>query len=330
MNLQSINTYVKKARKEISALNKRIGRNSYPSSLYSYLDFGWCLLRYGCTINQYANGGFYRLRSFERKQVLTYRGLLEFIEKCNETSHIYKLENKIEFNKFFSKFVNRGWLWSKEMTLPQLKELYAKSGNLIIKPIDECEGHGIELLSDQDSEIEGKGLEAIYNELKTRNVIIEERLYNHDKMVFNNNSINTIRINSLMDKLGNVHLFKPVLRAGVGDAYVDNYNAGGCEYAIDLNSGVIISKSYHGYRFNDVTHPGCDIIMPGTRIPYWNELIMMVKEACMMIPECRFIGWDIAITKSGPQLIEGNHNPGNIGIEYFGEIGWYKKLKPYI
>ena len=97
MNLQSINTYVKKARKEISALNKRIGRNSYPSSLYSYLDFGWCLLRYGCTINQYANGGFYRLRSFERKQVLTYRGLLEFIEKCNETSHIRMIGRKIPY-----------------------------------------------------------------------------------------------------------------------------------------------------------------------------------------------------------------------------------------
>lgn len=330
MNLQSINTYVKKARKEISALNKRIGRNSYPSSLYSYLDFGWCLLRYGCTINQYANGGFYRLRSFERKQVLTYRGLLEFIEKCNETSHIYKLENKIEFNKFFSKFVNRGWLWSKEMTLPQLKELYAKSGNLIIKPIDECEGHGIELLSDQDSEIEGKGLEAIYNELKTRNVIIEERLYNHDKMVFNNNSINTIRINSLMDKLGNVHLFKPVLRAGVGDAIVDNYCAGGCIYEVDNLTGTICSASYSKKYEVSEYHPGTQIRMIGRKIPYWEELKKLVAAAHKDLPQIKFIGWDVAITENGPELIEGNHHPDYDLLEFVGQRFWWSEFKKYL
>ena len=49
-----------------------------------------------------------------------------------------------------------------------------------------------------------------------------------------------------------------------------------------------------------------------------------------MIPECRFIGWDVAITADGVQLIEGNHNPGNVGIEYFGETGWYGKLKNLI
>jgi hypothetical protein len=34
----------------------------------------------------------------------------------------------------------------------------------------------------------------------------------------------------------------------------------------------------------------------------------MVRKAAVLFPENRSIGWDIAITKDGPELIEGNHN----------------------
>jgi hypothetical protein len=67
--------------------------------------------------------------------------------------------------------------------------------------------------------------------------------------------------------------------------------------------------------------------MPGYKIPLWSEVLDTINRACHNIPECRFIGWDVAIISDGVQLIEGNHNPGNVSIEYFGEIGWYDKLK---
>lgn len=79
----------------------------------------------------------------------------------------------------------------------------------------------------------------------------------------------------------------------------------------------------------DIHHLGCDKIMPGYKIPLWSEVLDTINRACHNIPECRFIGWDVAITSDGVQLIEGNHNPGNVSIEYFGEIGWYDKLKIY-
>lgn len=34
--------------------------------------------------------------------------------------------------------------------------------------------------------------------------------------------------------------------------------------------------------------------------------------------------------KDGVELIEGNHNPGYVSMEYFGEIGWYGNLKKYL
>lgn len=49
-----------------------------------------------------------------------------------------------------------------------------------------------------------------------------------------------------------------------------------------------------------------------------------------MLPQCRFIGWDIAITDDGIELIEGNHNPDYELMEFFGTHGWYAKTKEWI
>ena len=326
MTPASVIEYLKKARKAVAGFNERESRHGL-SALSSYCDFLWSYVRYGCLINQYVNGNFSKYSRFERRKIMTYRRICEFINKCNSPGHIYKLENKVEFNKHFAKFVKRSWLSSSHMTRDDFENLCRISDQLIVKPLDDCEGRGIELML-PPCDIDGRNL--LFEKLKDDKCHIEERIYNHDKLVFNNKSINTIRINSLTDRNGRVHLFKPVLRVGVGDQFVDNYNAGGCEYAVDVNTGVIISECYYNYGFNGVTHPGCDIIMPGYRIPMWEELKKTVEEACRMIPECRFIGWDVAITADGVQLIEGNHNPGNVGIEYFGETGWYGKLKNLI
>jgi hypothetical protein len=46
----------------------------------------------------------------------------------------------------------------------------------------------------------------------------------------------------------------------------------------------------------------------GFEIALLIESVEMVRKAALYIPENRSIGWDVAITETGPQLIEGNHN----------------------
>ena len=36
----------------------------------------------------------------------------------------------------------------------------------------------------------------------------------------------------------------------------------------------------------------------------------MCEEAARVVPQMRYIGWDIAITKNGPVMVEGNNLPG--------------------
>ena len=35
----------------------------------------------------------------------------------------------------------------------------------------------------------------------------------------------------------------------------------------------------------------------------------MVKKAAMVIPEFRYVGWDVCLTPNGPAIVEGNDYP---------------------
>ena len=48
----------------------------------------------------------------------------------------------------------------------------------------------------------------------------------------------------------------------------------------------------------------------GFQIPFWNEIIKMLISAANVVKEVGYIGWDVAITKTGPIIIEGNNDGG--------------------
>lgn len=160
--------------------------------------------------------------------------------------------------------------------------------------------------------------------------MIEECLKQHQGMVYGNTSVNTIRAHSIIDRDGVVHLAKMLFRVGVGDSVVDNYAHGGCVYEVQIETGRIISPSLKKDGSEVYIHPQTDIFMLGQQIPNWEKVCEGVKQAHAMLPGCRFIGWDVAVTDDGIELIEGNHNPDYELLEFFGSKGWWERIKSYI
>ena len=70
--------------------------------------------------------------------------------------------------------------------------------------------------------------------------------------------------------------------------------------------------------------------MPGRLIPYWSETLQMVKSAAEMMPSVKFIGWDVAITKDSPIIIEGNHDPDLDIMEFVGRSGYLPIIKEHL
>ena len=99
------------------------------------------------------------------------------------------------------------------------------------------------------------------------------------------------------------------IRIGNGKNVVDNFNHGGM-YSVVNEKGIIdkpaIDKKSNIYE----VHPVTNTKIVGFEIPYFKQVIKLVKEAAKIVPEVGLVGFDVAITNNGPVLIEGNQLPG--------------------
>lgn len=155
--------------------------------------------------------------------------------------------------------------------------------------------------------------------IASKQLMIEEILVQHPDRMFGNTSINTIRVHTILDGNGKGHVLSCVLRAGVGDTVVDNYCSGGVIYPVDVDSGIVTGKGVSRSGGCHITHLQTEIVMLGYRMPNWKILIEKTSEATERLSHIRWIGWDVAITRDGIAVIEGNHSPDYDLYEFIGE-----------
>ena len=95
-------------------------------------------------------------------------------------------------------------------------------------------------------------------------------------------------------------------------AMSDNYWQEGSMIAeIDKASGIILQCRRGAGPSQETieTHPVSGKTFPGMQIPHWDEVLQLTRQAHGLMPEFGVFGWDIAITRDGPLIIECNANP---------------------
>jgi len=145
--------------------------------------------------------------------------------------------------------------------------------------------------------------------------VIQERLHNHPDLVRLSGSshLQTIRIVSWIRDSGEVVVPRAALKVITGDSVVDNLDhghSGNLLALIDVRTGVIEAGVGPGAAGEPVgvhpTHPRTGIRFDGFRLPLWEDVCSFVRSAAVLFAPLRTIGWDVAITASGPVLVEGN------------------------
>ena len=134
------------------------------------------------------------------------------------------------------------------------------------------------------------------------------------------NSVNTIRFETYVDRSNAPHFLGIFIRFGTGGSPIDNVSSGGFYVAVDRDTGVLsemaMQRMIRGGR-NLSKHPDSGFSFKDFKIPYFDEAKALCLELLRHFP-CRLAGWDIAITPTGPMVIEGNGSPGILT----GEIGY--------
>lgn len=295
------------------------------------IDFTISALRYKFTANDYfIIGNGYTLSRYEKKRFFTRKRAEWLRKKVNNPEYFHILLNKAEALELFSDFVSRNWLYTPKSSFEDFLDYVNKTPVFIAKPVEGLKGKGIEKHSASGKSEED--LKALYNHLVANDMLIEECLKAHDDIYLGTTALSTFRIYTMVDGKGDVHILKAKYRVGTGDAITDTDD--GCvAYPISIKYGVI-----EGPGINEVLnsknyfyHPGCDKLVVGMKIPMWNRVLEVVTEAAKKIPQIRYIGWDIAVTNDGVEIIEGNHDPYTGTFEIMGlERLWWPKIKALI
>lgn len=148
--------------------------------------------------------------------------------------------------------------------------------------------------------------------LNGKRFIIQPVVKNDESLrKLNPSTLNTIRIATCM-KNASVELWDPgMLRVGRSGADVDNFFQGGIGVAIE-NDGSLCEYGFCHDKtrvYEKLTrHPDSGVIFAGYKIPFYQETVKLVKQAHLLFPTIPTIGWDVAITDKGPQILEGNHD----------------------
>lgn len=94
-----------------------------------------------------------------------------------------------------------------------------------------------------------------------------------------------------------------------GKTIADNFHQGGKGVLVDLETGKLVGNGIDK-KLNESEKSITGVKFDGFQVPYWSEIRRMVLEAALVNDKVNLVGWDVAISKNGPLIIEGNRGPG--------------------
>lgn len=281
---------------------------------------------YGASFENYYELQFFKKSRTECRQYLTSSLRHELTRQVNDPCEALVLKDKVRFSEVFEDILGRRVMTFDEIKR-QMHDPYSISINeVVIKPIKGQAGQGIIFPMQNFTSLRQLHDYVISTVKKPDEYLYEERIIQHSALnKLNPSSLNTLRIVTYYDEsINKVDVWSVVLRIGI-KARTDNFATGGIAALVD-HRGVVcqpaIIKHPSGERFH--IHPVSGEKITGCIIPYYDQAIALAKQAAMRIPKVRSIGWDVAITETGPYMLEGNDNwcmtlfqlPGGEGLRH--------------
>jgi hypothetical protein len=272
-------------------------------------DIFFSSLRYNISLLEYFQFRFYELNHKERKMWAGTGYMYEYQKIMNPLKQRIILDDKTLFFREYGLLIKH-----KVTDITELKEdplilepiLANKAGKIVFKIAHgKC---GANITIRQSDDFKSTDVSAFMKEHGFD--IVEEYIIQHqDFMKLSPSAVNTIRIFTQLNAVNEVEILGCRLRISVNSS-VDNMAAGNMAAPIDEHTGVITGPAVYSdiTRQEEFMHPVTGVNIVGFIIPFWEQTLSMVKTAALLHPQNLSVGWDIAMTDTGPDLIEGNHD----------------------
>ena len=193
----------------------------------------------------------------------------------------------------------------RDTFLTRLRNKKLISHFIFCKPVDGSCGHGCMKKNLDDY----ADFDEMYRELLQEDSwLLEEVLKQHpDNEKVYPYAMNCLRIITVVDKQRVPHVIFATQKFGLNGRVVDNYGFG---TRVDLETGKICSPGVSGDGSMAIVydeHPMTHYKLMGHQVPMFKEACELAKQAALVVPQVRYVGWDIGITPDGPAIVEGNN-----------------------
>lgn len=290
-----------------------------------YFDFFLNVATRGIGYVDYLKGNYINLSNEEKKNYLTKRNYVRLVKYLNKRGYQMIFHDKIVFNRIFKDYIGRDFIDIREVGYKGFKKFVTGKENVFAKKHNSFGGDGVTKVN-----IAGEDLKVLFNQLyNNKQYLIEDTLIQNEYLDWiNPKAVNNVRLVTLL-KDGEVYVVFKTLRINAGSEEVISCH----DIYMTLDDegnvlGNVVDDECNIYK----KHPVTGFKFKGAKIPHMDKALELVKSAAKLVPEMRWIGWDVAITEDGAAIIEGNNYP-SFGLHQFyllndgEEIGKYKKIK---
>lgn len=284
-------------------------RKSGRSQFSLIMDALGSVYKYNIGIIDYFLFRFFELSDSEREKWAGTGYRYEYDLVMNPRTKRHLLENKLAFYRTYKSFIKHQICTIQEIRAgsPEaFKVIKNPTGKIVVKnSLGQC-GQSVEVLKIKDF-----SFPSLLEYMKKRKLdMAEEFIVQHEDLnALSPSGLNTVRVITQLDKNDEVAFLGARIRISI-NSHVDNLAQGNMAAPVDLETGVVSGPAVYSdiTKEREAVHPVTGVRIPGFKIPLWNEVISMVKNAAAYNKENRSIGWDIAVTDQYPDIIEGNHN----------------------
>ncbi len=288
-----------KLRAEIDAVHEWSGK----SKAYIFLDMLFCAAVYGAGYYDYRRFDFVARTHRQRRSFITRRvnRRLNLLANANEYRYIFS--NKAEFNRRFTKYLKRNWLCLDEASAEDVQKFIQGKKFIFAKPKEGERGLGIEKIRVSDFD----GAEKLHAYLKAKGLdVLEDVIEQHSALArIYPGSVNCLRVVTLLSDDGTPHCIYTLQKFGCDGDVIDR------KFGItpDPETGILPEAAYNRADYTRKAykeHPNTHVAFKDYQLPFIKEAIEMCLEAALVVPQIRYVGWDVALTANGPVLVEGN------------------------
>lgn len=203
-----------------------------------------------------------------------------------------------------------------------LFELNPSMNSVIVKKIyASSKGSDIYKINAHEVETSHQSIQDLFKRIIQSEFIFQETVIQHPSVdILNPSSVNTIRMDTFIDKNGKAQVMSGYIRMSTSNTYVDNIGSGGCMVGLDLETGKLKRYGYTDFYTHPIerltSHPLTGTVFEGFKIPLLQEAKELITKSALLMPGLRLVGWDVAISEDGPVIIEGNSDYGVMGNDF--------------